>query len=268
METKTLFGQLETKFAVQNTDTGLMSGYGSVFGNVDAYGDIVAPGAFTKTIAEHKANGTMPMMLLGHNFAGLPIGAWDSMEEDAYGLKLSGHFLPTSVGQDARTTAALGEIKGLSIGFVVTDFEVKNGNRIITGAKVFEISLVTMAANDLACVGDIKSKENTMSKELTVAIDIDADAAIAKVAEIKSGIAELQLLLKSINITMETKDAGQEGNDCEEDEDCEDGCQCGEDGTCESEDPEGESKAQKTKYEEAAITAISELRDWAKTRLQ
>jgi phage head maturation protease len=32
-------------------NTGIITGYGSVFGNIDSYGDIVARGAFAKSIA-------------------------------------------------------------------------------------------------------------------------------------------------------------------------------------------------------------------------
>jgi hypothetical protein len=33
-------------------NTGIITGYGSVFGNIDSYGDIVAKGAFKKTISD------------------------------------------------------------------------------------------------------------------------------------------------------------------------------------------------------------------------
>jgi phage head maturation protease len=36
-------------------EDGIITGYGSVFGNVDSTGDTVAPGAFAKTIADAKS---------------------------------------------------------------------------------------------------------------------------------------------------------------------------------------------------------------------
>ena len=53
------FGLREVKFASGRS----FAGYGAAFGNVDAYGDVIAPGAFTKTLSEHAAAGTMPAML-------------------------------------------------------------------------------------------------------------------------------------------------------------------------------------------------------------
>jgi phage head maturation protease len=50
-----------------NNNDGYITGYGSVFGNVDSYGDVVAKGAFKKTIADAKTGvGQWPAMLLQH----------------------------------------------------------------------------------------------------------------------------------------------------------------------------------------------------------
>ena len=50
--------RLEIKSAEPQAEDGLMSfsGYGAVFGNVDAYGDVIEKGAFRKTIEEFKAS--------------------------------------------------------------------------------------------------------------------------------------------------------------------------------------------------------------------
>ncbi|WP_236697151.1 HK97 family phage prohead protease [Sphingomonas sp. Leaf257] len=58
--------RLECKFdSVSDTDGKMVfSGYGAVFGNVDSYGDVIAPGAFAKSLTEHQAAGTTPMMFL------------------------------------------------------------------------------------------------------------------------------------------------------------------------------------------------------------
>jgi uncharacterized protein len=67
-----------------NSEDGCIAGYGSVFGNVDSYGDVVAKGAFRKTIAEAKSGvGQWPAMLLQHGGESaedkMPVGIWLDM---------------------------------------------------------------------------------------------------------------------------------------------------------------------------------------------
>ena len=47
----------------QTIDTGMFSGFASIFGNVDAFGEIVIKGAFAKSIADWQALGLMPPLL-------------------------------------------------------------------------------------------------------------------------------------------------------------------------------------------------------------
>jgi hypothetical protein len=163
--------RLECKFdSVDDTDGKMtFSGYGSVFGNVDSYGDVVAPGAFRASLEEHKAAGTSPLMLLNHDaWDQLPIGIWTSLEEDAYGLKITGQLLDTAMGRDTYTALKGGAISGLSIGFRVRAFEVRQTQddplRTITEAELIEVSVVTLPANVKARVLAVKS----MGQEMTV----------------------------------------------------------------------------------------------------
>lgn len=58
---------IELKFGAPDApDAGEIVGIASAFGNPDAMGDIVAPGAFAVSLSEHKAAGTMPAMLWAH----------------------------------------------------------------------------------------------------------------------------------------------------------------------------------------------------------
>ncbi|MGA1849217.1 HK97 family phage prohead protease [Sphingobium sp. HT1-2] len=157
----------EVKFAPPIDDTSVreFSGYGAVFSNIDSYDDIIAPGAFAASIAEHKAAGTMPVMLWNHDAMAMPIGVWTDLFEDDHGLKMSGRFLDTVAGRDAYTIARAGAVTGLSIGYIVTasELEKRDGKtvRVITEVKLIEVSLVTFPANDLARVNDVKSHMET-----------------------------------------------------------------------------------------------------------
>jgi phage head maturation protease len=52
---------------IRATDQGALSGYGSVFNNVDWYKERIAPGAFADTLAAHAKAGTMPALLWQHS---------------------------------------------------------------------------------------------------------------------------------------------------------------------------------------------------------
>ena len=73
----------------QVTAEGVFEGYGSVFGNEDSYGDVVAQGAFVDSLKEHKAAGTMPALLWQHD-PGQPIGIYTDMREDSRGFVRQG----------------------------------------------------------------------------------------------------------------------------------------------------------------------------------
>src|SRR5947209_9875190 len=89
------------------SNDGYITGYGSIFGNVDSYGDIVAKGAFAKSIADVNSGATAwPAMLLQHGDATsdgqTPIGIWTRLEEDDRGLKMEGKIaITTKRGKDA-----------------------------------------------------------------------------------------------------------------------------------------------------------------------
>lgn len=167
MERLALAGRLEVKLAEPGVETAekTFSGYGAVFGNQDHASDIIAPGAFTKTLADHKANGTIPAMFFNHDAYSMPIGIWTELEEDDYGLKANGVFLDTAAGRDAYTAVKAGAVTGLSIGFWVTDFSMEGGVRTIHEAKLMEISVVTFPCNEKARVSDVKSTPDDLTDE-------------------------------------------------------------------------------------------------------
>ncbi|WP_294196520.1 HK97 family phage prohead protease [uncultured Sphingomonas sp.] len=170
IEKKTFVGSVEVKLADPNSDVTSKSftGYGAYFGNEDSYGDVIAPGAFTKSLARHEAAGTLPLMLLNHDaWNQLPVGVWKSMSEDDSGLVVEGELLDTSIGADVYKALKAGAITGLSIGFRCLGFEMTGEKRTITEADLMEVSVVTFPANDLARVESVKAEnqENEMEDD-------------------------------------------------------------------------------------------------------
>lgn len=173
MERMTING-VEWKFAAEG-DAMTIAGYGAVFGNVDAYGDVISPGAFAASLAAHKSAGTMPQMLLEHGTSPLPIGVWKSMAEDGHGLKVEGEFLTTSLGIDSWKAAKAGAISGLSIGYRPTEFQMRQKpeepRRLLKAVDLIEVSLVGRPANDKARVAQVKAAaEITTIRELEDAL--------------------------------------------------------------------------------------------------
>jgi len=159
MAAKTLDFDFEVK---EITSTGNFTGYGSVYSIVDRGGDIVAPGAFTESLANLAEKKRMPAMLFGHQASQLPVGAYQSIKEDAAGLWLDGNLaIDTQLGGDLYKLMKMKALSGLSIGFVTRDdsYDRVTGIRTIKKADLWEVSLVNFPMNDAARVQSVKSIE-------------------------------------------------------------------------------------------------------------
>ena len=140
--------------ALGDSDSFCFEGYGSVFGNVDSYGDVVVPGAFDESLRKG-----VPSLLLHHDMRS-PVGIYTDAICDDVGLKLRGQLnKDVQAAREAFSLMKQGALKGLSIGFIPKESEydsVQNVNRIID-VELIEVSIVTMPANDLAQVTGVKS---------------------------------------------------------------------------------------------------------------
>src|ERR1039457_4469082 len=89
-------------------EDGTFGGYGSVFGVLDDYQDIMQAGCFIKSLEAQKSCGDMPKLLWQHS-SDCPIGVYTSMSEDAYGLKVEGQLcLDTQLGKEAYALLKMG----------------------------------------------------------------------------------------------------------------------------------------------------------------
>lgn len=133
-------------------------GYGSVFGVLDSYADIVAKGAFKRTLKEHRQKGRAPALLWQHD-PSKPIGVYDEMREDETGLFVKGHLSDTQLGREAYALLKDGALSGLSIGFrtLKSKIDDESGIRTLTELELWEVSLVTFPANDAARVTAVKA---------------------------------------------------------------------------------------------------------------
>jgi hypothetical protein len=184
METKHIVRALAIKSLAND---GRFSGYASVFGVLDHQNEIVAPGAFAKTLASWHQRGQSPAMLWMHD-ATQPIGLWITLAEDKNGLAVSGQLaLRTQKGAEAYELLKMGALTGLSIGYRVlgSRLQGRRKTRVLTELDLFEISLVTFPANEEARVSDVKSPKSARPKEA-------ADMTRAVVARLHQAARTLQ----------------------------------------------------------------------------
>lgn len=133
---------------------GIVKGYGSYFGNKDSDGDVIAKGAYQKTIQE---NGERVRYLWQHKMD-KPIGKIKEMYEDDKGLMFVAEIPKTTLGNDALELMKAGIVTENSVGILPIQKQMKDDYREITEVKLYEISAVTLAANDQAKILDVKGK--------------------------------------------------------------------------------------------------------------
>lgn len=141
-------------------ETGEIEGYGSTFGGEpDSYGDVIAPGAYSESLAEHKAAGTMPKMFWQHD-SREPIGKWLEAKEDSVGLYLRGKLnMGVQRAREAYELLKEGDIDGLSIGYRIREYKVDTETQVWTLEKIDlrEVSVVSIGANSNATVSSVKA---------------------------------------------------------------------------------------------------------------
>ena len=152
-------------------EDGTFTGYGSVFGNMDSYREIVLPGAFSESIKAIKAAGD-PLPMLWQHKSDQPIGGYTSLVEDSHGLKVTGFLLKDEV-QQAKEAYALMKariVKGLSIGYYVLQdsYNEKDNVRNLVKLDLREISPVTFPANVEAQVDNVKAALSLIDRKSVV----------------------------------------------------------------------------------------------------
>jgi uncharacterized protein len=145
------------------SDLGEFVGIASVYGNVDLGGDIVLPGAFTKTIAER---GNRVRLLDGHK---VRVGI-ATIADSPEGLMAKGQInLAKQSGKEALSDIKFyrdqGMPMGMSIGYrtVKSEFD-KDGNRLLKELTLYEVTITEFPMNEKAQIVSVKSVTDLISK--------------------------------------------------------------------------------------------------------
>jgi len=144
-------------------DDRIFSGYASVFGGVDSFGDTIIAGAFSDSLEKMTRK---PLMLFGHSASNI-VGKYIDIREDDTGLLVQGEFTPNhTLANDVYALMHHGAVDGLSIGFRIPEGgaeELESGGRRITKADLVEVSIVGFPADDKARVSQVKMTDEINS---------------------------------------------------------------------------------------------------------
>lgn len=165
----------ECKF-VKDGENLYIEGYASIFGNVDSYNDIVVKGAFNPD--------KRVKLCYQHDFNQV-IGKIEELKEDDKGLWFRAKISNTTLGKDVAILIDDGAIDEISIGYRVLDWTEKDGIRMLEKLYLYEISIVTRAANELATIQATEKKEDQEEEDVSKLTD---EQLIEKQQEINNEI--------------------------------------------------------------------------------
>lgn len=169
---------VELRFAPDtDADTGTFRGTASAYGVLDAHGTEFQAGAFAASIAERRADGGRFPLLLHHDRTRVA-GVVEALTDTPAGLEIEGRFiLDTEAGREGHALARRGALS-LSVGFRrLSDRPRPGGGRIITEARLVEVSAVAVASNPRTRITEVRStaaRGAAHSKGIDMAEHVDA----------------------------------------------------------------------------------------------
>ena len=183
----------------QLSDDGEFVGIASVYGNVDLGGDIVEPGAFTKTIAERGDR----VRLMDNHKTRIGIA---TITDTPVGLEAKGKInTEKQSGRDALSDLKFyrdnGLPMGMSIGYQTLQFDRNSkGNKLLKELKLYEVTVTEMPMNELAHVVSVKSITDLISKARDSREKKDAFNTELAECELQSS---LYLMVKALSDSLE-----------------------------------------------------------------
>ncbi|MGZ6360324.1 MAG: HK97 family phage prohead protease [Ktedonobacterales bacterium] len=158
------------QFKTLDDQAGTFEGYMSVFGVEDSGGDIVEPGAFTKTLNELKAkqqerqrqglpSGRYILPIFWNHDPDQCIGGLLDASEDERGVYVKGELDPNvEQARNAYSGLKAGYIPGMSFGyFTIRATYDRQGVRHLKEVSCFESTITPVPMSDLALVTEIKT---------------------------------------------------------------------------------------------------------------
>ena len=177
------------------SETGEFVGFASLYGNVDLGGDVVDPGAFTKSITQR---GSKVRLMDGHK---VRIGV-ATVEETPIGLKTYGKInIAKQSGleaySDLKFYQANGMPMGMSIGYETIQADpahlTKDGARHLKEVRLWEVTVTEFAMNEKAQVVSVKALSDLIASVKENRTE-QKDDFVAELQEIQLYAARYQML--------------------------------------------------------------------------
>lgn len=156
-----------TAKATDDGGNGGFVGYAATFDrDPDAYGDVIAKGAFADTIRAWADSGRPVPVLYGHNMddPDYNIGTAE-LVEDERGLKATATFDASPKAQRVRELLAQGRLSKMSFAYDIRDeatVELEDGTKAneLRSLDLFEVSVVLVPANGHAEILESKARKD------------------------------------------------------------------------------------------------------------
>lgn len=196
--------QIKTAGTATVTEGGF-TGYASTWvREPDSYGDVVAKGAFSRTLKEWEAKGRPIPVLWGHRMdePKYYIGTVEKAEEDDHGLKVNCSLDGESAtAQHVRRLLKAGAVAQMSFAFDIkesADIELPGDRkaRELRDITLYEVSVVPIGANQDTSIDDVKAPNDTSDGD-----DEDADALT------EEEVATVRAILSALKSALEEREA-------------------------------------------------------------
>lgn len=194
--------------------------YASVFGNKDSYGDVVQPGAFTKTLAEWESKGAPIPLLWGHNMADpdFNLGLILDASEDERGLKVHAQLdMESPKSEQVYRLLKSGRVSQMSFAYAITDGEwvepVGEGKSYedayysLKELDLYEVSVVPIGANQETEILAVKSAAHSLQAKAGRALSSKNENTIRDVVD------QLEAAAMSLKGVLPADDAGEDEED-------------------------------------------------------
>jgi HK97 family phage prohead protease len=202
---------LNQGFTDSDMKQGIVSGYFAVFGNKDLDGDVIEPGAFTKTVMERGPQGKQLIKYLLDHDKNKVVAKITNLYEDNKGLRYEAKIGSHAAGQDFQKMIESELINQHSFGFrtIKEQFDQEAKANLIKEVMMYEGSAVQfLGANPETTFIDLKSEADAFEYLSRLEKFVKtSDATDETLEKLENQLKSLLEFLKPAEPTLEIKEA-------------------------------------------------------------